>query len=62
MLKRLRLGSNRPQPAKVEQEGFWRREIEFHADKNTSCYCLLTIKSAFIGGLLRQAERLLLSF
>jgi hypothetical protein len=46
---------------KVEQEGFWWREMEFHADKNTSCSCLSTRKSAFIGGLLRQAERLLLS-
>jgi hypothetical protein len=38
--------------------GFWRREMEFHVDKNTSCYLLSQIKSAMIGGLLRQTERL----
>jgi hypothetical protein len=32
--------------------------MEFFADKNTSCYCLATIKSATVGGLPRQAERL----
>jgi hypothetical protein len=37
---------------------FWMREMEFHVDKNTSCYCLSTIKSAINGGYLLQAERM----
>jgi hypothetical protein len=36
--------------------------MEFFADKNTSCYCLTTIKSAIMGGLSRQSERVLSSF
>jgi hypothetical protein len=33
--------------------------MEFFADKNTSCYCLATIKSASVGGPPRLVERLL---
>jgi hypothetical protein len=40
------------------KRGFWRRKMEFFADKNTSCYLLSQIKSAIVGGLVRQAERL----
>jgi hypothetical protein len=34
--------------------------MEFFADKNTSRYLLSQIKSAIIGGLLRQTERYLI--
>jgi hypothetical protein len=40
------------------KRGFWRRKMEFFADKNTSCYLLSQIKSAIFGGLSQQTERL----
>ncbi|KAA6336606.1 hypothetical protein EZS27_015236 [termite gut metagenome] len=51
-----------PSGSERSKKGFGQEKMEFFADKNTSCYCLMTIKSAIVGGRYRYAERLPVDF
>jgi hypothetical protein len=58
LFKKVATWERPPSGSDRSKRSFWQGKMQFFADKNTSCYCLSTIKSATCGGLLRQAERL----